>query len=170
MLPLSLLYKNLKSWSKFTKDIDEVIVLQRTLCDKLEFANYLRNKISAHMENEVIGNTVQWEPYIFQYDAKKNKTAQRLAMYRSLLESSINSYKEDKTGRQKIFLQEIDLNLPHEANKFFEYLYRTADESLLYLGKLITGFDYKIKYFRGLPVDLMKKAGETEFKLKAKGR
>lgn len=170
MLPLSLLYKNLKSWSKFTRDNDELMGLQHTLFDKLEFVNHLRNKISAHIENEILSNTVQWEPLIFQNYSKKDKTAQRLVMYRSLLESSINSYQDDKSGKQKIFQKEIDLNLPYYAEMFFEYLYQTVEESLRYLNILMSTTDIKIKYFTGLPEDLMRTAGKTNFKLKAKGR
>lgn len=170
MIPLSLLYKNLKSWTKLTKDNDELVVLQKTLYVKLEFANHLRNKVSAHIENEVLSNTVQWEPLIFQDSSKKNKTAQRLVMYQSLLESSINSYQDDKTEQQKIFQEEIDLNLPYYADMFFEYLYQIVEESLRYLNILISTIDFKIRYFNGLPIDLMRTASETKFKLKAKGR
>ena len=170
MLPLALLYKNLKTWTKLTKDNDGLMILQKALCDKLEFANYMRNKISAHIENEILCNTVQWEPLIFQDYSKKDKTAQRLVLYRSLLEASINSYQDDKTGKQKIFQKEIDLNLPYYAEMFFEYLYQTVEESLHYLSMLIPIIDLKIRYFTGLPEDLMRAAGETNFKLKARGR
>ena len=170
MLPLSLLYKNLKSWTKLTKENDELIALHQILYDKLEFANHLRNKISAHIENEILSNTVQWEPLIFHNYSKKDKTAQRLVMYRSLLEFSINSYQDDKSGRQKIFQKEIDLNLPYYAEMFFEYLYQTVEESLRYLNILMSTTDIKIKYFTGLPEDLMRSAGKTNFKLKAKRR
>lgn len=170
MLPLALLYKNLKTWTKLTKDNDGLMILQKALCDKLEFANYMRNKISAHIENEILCNTVQWEPLIFQDYSKKDKTAQRLVLYRSLLEASINSYQDDKTGKRKIFQKEIDLNLPYYAEMFFEYLYQTVEESLHYLSMLIPIIDLKIRYFTGLPEDLMRAAGETNFKLKARGR
>lgn len=91
-------------------------------------------------------------------------------MYQSLLESSINSYQDDKTEQQKIFQEEIDLNLPYYADMFFEYLYQIVEESLRYLNILISTIDFKIRYFNGLPIDLMRTASETKFKLKAKGR
>ena len=170
MLPLSLLSKNLKSWSKLTNGNAELIRLQQALREKLEFANHLRNKITGHLEKELLSNTVQWEPLIFQELSKTDKVAQRLVMYRSLLESAINSYQDEKTGRQKVFQKEIDLNLPYYAKLFFEYLYQMVDESLRYLSLLMTTTDERIKYFTGLPEDIMKAAGATDFKLKGKGR
>lgn len=112
----------------------------------------------------------QWEPLIFQELSKTDKVAQRLVMYRSFLESAINSYQDDKTGKQKVFQTEIDLNIPYYAKMFFEHLYQMVDESLLYLSLLMTTTDERIKYFTGLPEDIMRAASATDFKLKAKGR
>lgn len=55
MLPLSLLSKNLKAWSLYSNKNEKLIVLQRVLREKLEFANHIRNKITGHLENEVLG-------------------------------------------------------------------------------------------------------------------
>lgn len=170
MLPLSLLSKNLKTWTRYCKNNKRLIELQHNLKEKIDFANHLRNKIAGHLETEVISNTIQWEPFIFQEVAKGNKSAQRLVMYRSLLEAAINSYQDERTGTQKVFKKEIDLNIPFYAQIFFEYLFQTIDESIEFLQLLTSTFDSQIIYFTGIPLDIMKTAGETNFKLKSKGR
>lgn len=91
-------------------------------------------------------------------------------MYRSLLEAAINSYQDEKTGRQKVFQKEIDLNLPHYAAMFFEHLYQMVDESIVYLEELMNTIDDQIRYFTGIPLDLAQAVSEVDFKLKAKGR
>lgn len=170
MSPLALVFNNLKTWSKFQNDDEQLISLHRMLKDKLKFANHLRNKITGHLENQVIGNSIQWEPFIFNSVSKINKTAQRLVMYRSLLESAINSYVDEETGKHKVFKHEIDLNLPKYAEEFFEYLYNTVNDCMKYLELLSIKIDSQIKYYSGMPLDLMERAGKTDFKLKSKGR
>lgn len=170
MSPLSLVSSNLKTWSKYHTDDEKLISLHKVLKEKLIFANHLRNKISGHLENQVIGNSIQWEPLIFNSVSKTNKKAQKLVMYRSLLESAINSYVDEETGMQKIFKKEIDLNLPKYAEMFFEYLYAIVNESMTYLELLSTKIDSQIKYYKGMPINLMESAGKTDFRLKAKGR
>lgn len=170
MLPLSLLSKNLKTWSKYSNGNERLIILQKLLREKLEFANHIRNKITGHLENEVLGITIQWEPFIFNEVCKEGKIGQRLVMYRSLLEAAINSYQDEKTGRQKVFQKEIDLNIPYYAEMFFEHLFQMVDESIEYLEELRTTIDAQIRYFSGIPLDLSQAAGKTDFKLKSKGR
>ena len=170
MSPLALVFSNLKTWSKYHADDEKLISLHRVLKEKLKFTNHLRNKITGHLENQVIGNSIQWEPFIFNSVSKDNKTAQKLMIYRSLLESAINSYVDEETGMQKVFKKEIDLNLPKYADMFFEYLYETVTDCLNYLEFLSCKLDSQIQYYTGIPLDLMEKAGETDFKLKAKGR
>lgn len=170
MLPLSLLSKNLKTWSKYSNGNQKLIVLQKVLRENLKFANHIRNKITGHLENEVLANSVQWEPLIFHEVSKDDKSAQRLVMYRSLLEIAINSYQDERTGRQKVFQKEIDLNLPYYAEMFFEHLFQMVDESVDYLIELRNTIDAQIRYFSGIPLDLTQAVSKTDFKLKAKGR
>lgn len=170
MLPLFLLSKNLKAWSKYCNGNEKLVTLQKILREELEFANHIRNKITGHLENEVLDITVQWEPLIFHEVSKSDKTAQRLVMFRSLLEAAINSYQDENTGRQKVFQKEIDLDLPRYAAMFFEHLYQMVDESIDYLEELMNTIDTQIHYFTGIPLDLAQAVSEVDFKLKAKGR
>lgn len=170
MSPLALVSSNLKTWSKYHTDDEKLISLHKVLKEKLIFANHLRNKITGHLENQVIVNSIQWEPFIFNSVSKTDKTAQRLVIYRSLLESAINSYVDEETGMQKVFKVEIDLNLPKYAELFFEYLYDIVNDSITYLEHLSSKIDSQIQYYTGMPINLMESAGKTDFRLKAKGR
>ena len=127
------------------------------------------SKITGHIENDAIGNSVQWEPTIFQDSLKDNELMQRFLLYRSILESAINSY-IDANGKHKIFKQEIDIIYPDTCKLFYTYHMQLIKDSLEYLRKLKNTMNSKIIYFHGLPANLIKNAGETDFKTKNKGR
>ena len=136
----------------------------------LEFANHVRNKITGHIENDVLDNSIQWEPTIFQDSHKGNLKIQRFLMYKSILESAINSYVEPTTGLHKIFKHEIDVFADITKNEFYEYFKQLIKDSLEYLSKLISLIDDQIVYFSGLPANLIKNVAITDFKTKNKGR
>lgn len=69
-----------------------IIVAIYKIMPGLEFANHMRNKLAGHIENDVIENSVQWEATIFSAINKGSRQLQRLLMYKSILESGINSY------------------------------------------------------------------------------
>ncbi len=168
-LPLALLKSYINGWGRYHANDANLNDLKNKILPGLDFANYVRNKIAGHIENEVIDNSVQWEPTIFQDSIKNNGELQRFLLYRSILESAINSY-IDETGKHKIFNQEIDILFPNTCKLFYTYHIKLINESLEYLRKLKTKMNSKIIYFHGLPANLFKKAGETDFKTKNKGR
>ena len=168
-LPLALLKSHINGWSRYHSDNEHMNALKNKMLPGLEFANHVRNKITGHIENEVIDNSVQWEPTIFRDSIKDNENLQRLLLYRSLLESAINSY-IDGTGKHMIFNQEIDFLLPKTCDLFYSFLKELINNSLEYLHLLKAVMNSKIIYFHGLPANLMINAGETEFKTKNKGR
>ena len=106
---------------------------------------------------------------IFQDSLKDNELIQRILLYRSVLESAINSY-VDATDKHIIFNQEIDILFPNTSKLFYTYHIQLINDSLEYLRKLKTEMNSKIIYFHGLPANLIKNAGETDFKTKKKGR
>lgn len=169
-LPLALLKTYISGWGRYHKDDTELNELKEKIWPGLEFANHVRNKITGHLENDVIDNSVQWEPTIFHDSNKDDQLMQRLLMYKSILESAINSYIDDKTGAHKLFSQEIDMLFPDTSNLFYMYLQNLIRDSMLYLNLLIGTMRNKIEYFHGLPANLIKSAGETDFKTKNKGR
>lgn len=168
-LPLALLKSYINGWGRYHANDDYMNALKNKIFPGLEFANHVRNKIIGHIENEVIDNSVQWEPVIFQDSMKNNGELQRFRLYRSILESAINSY-IDTTGKHKIFNQEVDILFPDTCKLFYTYHMQLINDSLEYLRKLKTTMNSKIIYFHGLPADLIKDAGETDFKTKNKGR
>lgn len=169
-LPLALLKTYIRGWSRYHKDNAELNELKEKIWPGLEFANHVRNKITGHIENDVIDNSVQWEPTIFQDAIKDNQLMQRFLIYKAILESAINSYIDDKTGAHKIFNQEIDIIFPDTRKLFYKYLQNLIHDSMSYLNCLIGIMRNKIEYFHGLPANLIKSAGETDFKTPNKGR
>lgn len=169
-LPLALLKTYINGWGRYHKDNAELNELKEKIWHGLEFANHVRNKITGHLDSEVLDNSVQWEPTIFQDANKDDQLIQRLLIYKSILESAINSYIDEKTGAHKIFNQEIDIIFPGTSKLFYLYLQNLIRDSMSYLSLLIDTMRDKIEYFHGLPANLLKSAGETDFKTKNKGR
>lgn len=168
-LPLALLKSYINGWGLYHANDAYINALKDKIIPGLEFANHVRNKITGHIENDVIENSVQWEPTIFQDSLKDNELMQRFLLYRSILESAINSY-IDANGKHKIFKQEIDIIYPDTCKLFYTYHMQLIKDSLEYLRKLKNTMNSKIIYFHGLPANLIKNAGETDFKTKNKGR
>lgn len=168
-LPLALLKSYINGWGRYHTNDANLNALKNKILPGLDFANHVRNKIVGHIENDVIGNSVQWEPTIFQDSLKDNELIQRILLYRSVLESAINSY-VDATGKHIIFNQEIDILFPNTSKLFYTYHIQLINDSLEYLRNLKTEMNSKIIYFHRLPANLIKNAGETDFKTKNKGR
>ena len=168
-LPLALLKSYINGWGRYHANDAYINALKEKIIPGLEFVNHVRNKITGHIENDVIGNSVQWEPTIFQDSLKYNELMQRFLLYRSILESAINSY-IDANGKHKIFKQEIDIIYPDTCKLFYTYHMQLIKDSLEYLRKLKNTMNSKIIYFHGLPANLIKNAGGTDFKTKNKGR
>lgn len=92
-----------------------------------------------------------------------------LLLYRSVLESAINSY-IDANDKHIIFKKEIDILYPDTCKLFYTYHIQLIKDSLEYLRKLKTTMNSKIIYFHGLPANIIKNAGETDFKTQNRGR
>lgn len=169
-LTLSLLKSNINNWGQYYKNDNVLITLQRQIFPGLEFTNHLRNKISGHIETDVMNNTVQWGPYIFEDICKKNKLLQKRLIYQYILESAINSYLDKDTHQHKIFGKEIYLSDSSTCKTFYEYLQNLIVDSIKYLSLVKEIINSKIFYFHGTPANLIKKASETDFVTKNKGR
>lgn len=169
-IPLSLLKSNMKTWGLYYTDDNNIIDLQKNISLCLEFANHVRNKISGHLENDVINNAIQWGPTLFHEACKNDRMLQKCQMYKYILESAINSYMDESTHQHKIFKEEIDLSVPHTCQVFYEYLNNLIINSIKYLSFVIEKINSPITYFHVIPLNLIKSAGETDFKTKNKGR
>lgn len=168
-LPLALLKSNIKSWSKYHIDDTNMNDLRDKIMPGLEFANHVRNKITGHIEKDIIDNSIQWDPFIFEQNVKDNEIVQKIRIYRSILESAINSY-VDNAGNHKVFKAEIDFFYPKTCELFYRYINELINKSLNFLELLKTHLKSKIIFFKGRPANIIIKAAETDFSVKNKGR
>lgn len=168
-LPLALLKSNINKWGKYHKDDENLNNLRTQIMPGLEFANHIRNKIIGHLEEEVMENSIQWEPFIFYDSMKENELEQKILIYRSILESAINSY-VDNNGKHKVFNTEIDVFYPTTCELFYAYINELIKNSLLFLDLLKTHLKSRIIFFTGCPANIIIKAAETDFSVKNKGR
>lgn len=170
MLPLANLNDNMHHYGIYIAQSPTLIELNKKISPGLDFAKHLRNKIVGHLENEVYNNAIQWEPSIFKKGIKDVEHGQRMFVYRSILESAINSYVKPSTDSQKIFNHEIDLFYPKDIDEFYNYLENLVTDSLRYLDSIMKIIDSKIVYHNGIPLDIITAASETNFRVKPKGR
>ena len=168
-LPLALLKSNIKSWSKYHIEDTNMNELRDMIMPGLEFANHVRNKITGHIEKDIIDNSIQWDPFIFEHNVKDNEILQKIRIYRSILESAINSY-VDNAGKHKVFNTEIDIFYPKTCELFYTYINELIKNSLNFLDLLKTHLKSKIIFFKGRPANIIIKAAETDFSVKNKGR
>lgn len=138
----------------------------RTLKKKLKFINHLRNRVSGHLDKEVVENAIQWEPHCF-HNKVKNEEIQTTFVYKALLESAINSYQDDNL-QHKIFDEEIDLALPEYERIFLDFISELNNKSLSFIDKILEVLNSKIKYWdEPEMLKMMSKAANTDFKLKS---
>ena len=152
----------------YNTDNEELNKLSKALNPYLEFATHVRNLISGHLDNGIIDNAVQWEPLIFTKAPKRNesnyKEAQLIIIYKTLLESAINSY-VDKNGKQKQFGEELDLNIPQYSSMLLDYMNKANDASFAYLTELMRYLSDKIEYIKDLSglFNAIQLAAKTDF-------
>lgn len=138
----------------------------RALRRRLSFINHLRNKISGHLDQDLLHKAVQWEPFIFSYNLKSNQEGRLILAYKTLLESGINSY-IDQESRQKVFDTEIDLFYPPDQALFFNYIGELNKESLDFLQTILHKLENEIDHWTADQIlEMAQKAGLTDFKLK----
>jgi hypothetical protein len=163
---LDILRDSFRHFDFLLKDEKELSLKAKNLRSRLEFINHLRNRISGHLDEKVIAKAVQWEPSIFSQDLKDNDEGRRLLVYKSLIESAINSY-IDIDSRQKEFDSEIDLAYPPNRELFFNYVGKLNCDALDFLKEIEIVQKGKIDFWKKNELfEMAKKAGETDFNLK----
>ena len=151
-------FESLQLTTKKINDLEYLINSRKDLMHNLEKKFYQKNIDKEEEKNNNILDSL-----------KDNELMQTFLLYRSILESAINSY-IDANGKHKIFKQEIDIIYSDTCKLFYTYHMQLIKDSLEYLRKLKNTMNSKIIYFHGLPANLIKNAGETDFKTKNKGR
>lgn len=138
----------------------------RSLRRDLEFANHVRNKGIGHLDTTLLKRAVQWTPLMFVEVDKQSKELRLADAQRSVIESCINSYINNK-GIQQVFGHEIDLVYPSDASEFYEYLKKLVDDSLEWLSVSIAILHSQIDFHTQDDIlELASVAGATNFNLK----
>lgn len=163
-LAYSMLHDCLKHFTIYACNDDDLIQKIRKLRKKLEFIRHLRNKCSGHLDKKVLSKAVQWEPSLFLDGVQSDVFL--MLVYKTLLESAINSYCDEK-GKQKYFGEEIDLFYPPNWNIFIDFLSESETEALDILKKLKRKIFSEIETTKTID-DLVNKAmiaSQTDFRL-----
>ena len=75
-IPLNLLRESLDSFSIYCKDDPELTAQSKKLKKDLDFVNHLRNKVGAHLSDEALDKMIQWNPDIYNENARTNTAVQ----------------------------------------------------------------------------------------------
>lgn len=152
--------------NKNLKDNPDFIKLKKSIFKELDFINHIRNKISGHFDTILLIKAAQWEPSIF-YEENNNEEFKVLMAYKTLFESSINSY-INNYGKHLFYNGEIDLNFPNDRAMFLETIFKLNKTSIkilnlikYYLENQNIKFGKDQQYFEAI------KAGQTNFNLKS---
>jgi hypothetical protein len=163
---LDILRDSFSHFSLLIKNEAELIEKARSLKKRLKFINHLRNRISGHFDEVVLEKAIQWEPQIFSQENRNNEEGKLLLIYKSLIESAINSYVDEKS-KQKEFDTEIDLFYPPDQKLFFNYIGEINTDAIAFLTVLENLNNKQIEYWsRDKMFEMAIKAGETDFNLK----
>lgn len=165
---LNTLRESISQFDNYIKDSKELSLKTKTLRKRLEFVNHLRNKIGGHLDDELLKRAAQWEPHIFSETISEYKDFQLLLVYKTIIESSINSYvDESDNDNQKFFKTEIDLNYPPDRNLFFNFLGNLNIDVINWISQMITSVELDFKYSNIVETfKFCKIAGATDFNLK----
>lgn len=168
-------------FNEYISENNNLIEINRKLKKDLPFIKHIRNHICGHLDDEVIEKLIQWEPGIFEKRYCSKEFTQEYLIYKSILETGINSYITEE-GTQKVFNREIDLFIPEENEMFMKFLGETTDKAVDFLSIIALIVNQKITYYSYeelLPdsdwssdnfLPMIKEAAQTDFKLKKKGR
>lgn len=163
-VPYSILLDSIKMLSIYTRDNDELSKMRKKLIPLLEFMNHLRNKMSGHLDDEVLNKVIQWEPSMFVKEIVEQEKLHTFLIYKTLLESAINTRVAENI---KVFKGEIDVCYPPDWEMFIAFMDETYSTSVRYLDLLIMTIKPKLSLVKH-EESLLKAiwAGATDFNLK----
>ena len=169
-LAYSTLGELLNTFSKYTIGNEGLSQKMKELRVKLDFMGHLRNKCTGHLDDRLIDKAIQWEPSLFSKACLESEHHIYL-VYKTLLESAVNSYIDEK-GNQKYFHTEIDLFYPPNWDAFIKFMSDSELDSLDFLDEIITTIKPHISVIEKKE-DLFLQAaiaGKTDFRLPKKRR
>jgi len=138
----------------------------RRLKRELEFIAHIRNKGVGHLDSALLERAAQWAPELFHENSHTNSSYLAFLSYKSVLESTINSYINEE-GEQKIFNTEIDFLYPPNAEQFFNFLSDIIKRSIAWLESALEIIKSEINLHSDEQIKEMGViAGKTNFNLK----
>ena len=158
MIPLNQVLDHRKTLAKYVIDIPELKKYDK-LYKHLDFFKHVRNKLSGHLDNDVVRMASEWEPHIFHPKCKDDKELQLFTILKSLFETSINSYKGQ--GTQQLFQKEIDILV--DERLLIDTIVRVMEDTLNYLCDIMLYIDNKKIEYEAFIEDIMK-ASMVDFK------
>lgn len=158
MIPLNQVLDQRKTLAKYVIDIPELKKYDK-LYKHLDFFKHVRNKLSGHLDNDVVKMANDWEPLIFHPKCKDDKEFQLFTILKSLFETSINSYKGQ--GTEQLFQKEIDILV--DERLLIDTIGRVMEDTLNYLCDIMLYIDNKKIEYETFIEDIMK-ASMVNFK------
>lgn len=139
----------------------------RKIRRELDFIAHIRNKGVGHLDSALLERAAQWTPELFYEHSHANPDYLNFLSYKSVLESTINSYINEE-GEQKVFNTEIDFLYPPDAKHFFTFLSDIVKRSIAWIESALEVIKPEITLHSH---DKIKEigviAGQTNFNLKS---
>lgn len=164
MIPLNQLLDMRKSLAIYSVELP-VLQSYDKLFKQLDFFKHVRNKISGHLDNDIVETANEWEPFIFAPNCKDDKDFQFFAILKSLFETAINSH--DRQGDQQLFKKEMDLLV--DERLLITTIAEVMTDALNYLSHVMLYIDEKKLQYTS-HIDGVIKAAEVDFKKLGKRR
>ena len=158
--------------SKLLIGHSELILIRKNLTPKLECIEYMRNKISGHIDNDFVRFAIKWNPHILIEPPKEKKEEGLDAIWRvellskSMIESAINSYIVD-VPNQTIFTSEIDLFYPPNYIELSTFVIDIINTSISFLEIFSKVLQKDIEFYGNNDLyEAYKEAGLMDFGIK----
>ncbi|AUC15428.1 hypothetical protein BTO06_09875 [Tenacibaculum sp. SZ-18] len=168
LIVLNTFIESLNKFNLYLRNNDELKDKARSIRKRGGLINHMRNKIGGHLDEDILKRAAQWSPDFFSKKNKENKTAQIFIGYKTILESSINSYIDINDNKlQKEFGIEIDLMIPSDCEIFFNYLGCLNVDSINWISNIIEVLELDFEYFDDDElINNFRIASYTDFNLK----
>lgn len=137
-----------------------------TLRKELEFIRHIRNKGVAHLDNQLIEKSVQWQPMLFNTGIKGEVVPTTIFANIATLELAINSY-VNNCGEHKVFSTVIDFVYPPDFKEVTNCMVSISQHCIDYLARRLEFLEDSIKYYEDKDtLHVNSVAAKTDFDLK----
>ena len=134
--------KSLCNTESLVRGNQDIIERKRTIRKSLEHSGKLRDKISGHIDKEVLKALINNEPILFY--ANFSRKAQSTIASSKLIEIALNTY-ISKDGNQVIFGHDIDFMYPPDYREFLRWMENLVTEAIQVNDLILQELDKHIK-------------------------